>query len=141
MLHLAPMILSLICSTHADCDSAPGAGDGYCYTGDYGATQFPAEGYCTRDDGSGAICDVDADCGDGFVCADSWGYRVCLPACGTNSDCPDNQACFDSFNGWALDRFACVPGNATALDGDYCEGSYDCYEYSQCWANECVSYQ
>ena len=52
------------CTNHADCDSAPGAGDGYCYAGAEGSLIYPAEGYCLFDDFSGGDCTTDADCGD-----------------------------------------------------------------------------
>jgi len=120
------------CDDNADCDSALGAGDGYCYVGTMGPSTFPTEGYCTVDDGSGTICAVDADCGPAGVCADSGGYRLCLPACDAGGGCPANLACFDSFNGWPLDRAACVPGDATAQDGAACAGFFDCNEASEC---------
>ena len=125
------------CTTHADCDSSDGAGDGVCYRGIAGPVTFPPEGFCTLEDPDGTApferCDVDADCGDGNVCADSLGYKFCLPSCYCDGNtCPEDQACFESFNGFPQDKPACVPGDADAVDGDACNGFYDCDEYSSC---------
>jgi len=120
------------CAQNADCDSSPGAGDGACYAGVMDISVFPVQGYCTIDDGTGTVCETDADCGAGNQCADSLGYRFCLPSCGTEGTCGDDQACMDSFNGYPLDRAACVPGSNSAVDGDACLGFYQCGEYSLC---------
>jgi hypothetical protein len=124
------------CDDHADCDSANGSADGFCYeTGTLGTEILPPEGYCTLDDGSGTFCDTDADCGAGNVCATDTvnNYKFCIPDCTCPQDvCPPNQACFDSFFGIALDKQGCVPGNADAVDGDPCAGFYECNDYSGC---------
>ena len=121
------------CVADTDCETAPGAGDGFCYIGDMGPLEFPELGSCTVDDGSGAVCDVDADCPTGSLCIDADGYKLCLPACGENGACPADQACLSSFSGVPLDRPACVPGNAGAVDGDACTGAYQCNADSLCW--------
>lgn len=122
------------CDEHSDCDSAIGAGDGYCYRGDVGGSLvFPDEGYCTIDDGSGAVCAVDADCPSNSRCADIYGYRLCLPACGEDDACPAGQACMATFGGLPLAAPVCLPGSSTAQDGDACTEFYDCGESSTCW--------
>jgi hypothetical protein len=131
------------CDQHTDCDSAPGAADGYCFFGTQGPNTYPPEGYCVRDDFTGAVCATDADCGDGGQCISTPGipgfpdgYKWCLPTCGcAGSDpdvCPPHQACFDNFI-FVLDKPSCVPGSATAVDGDACAGIYQCNENSQCF--------
>src|SRR5688572_26283230 len=56
------------CDEAADCDSAPGAGDGSCYVGGVNAVVFPPEGFCVREDTVNFdYCAVDADCGAGAV--------------------------------------------------------------------------
>lgn len=125
------------CDASADCGTA----DSTCYVGEIGAVTFAPEGYCTVDDLSIAAgtCADDGDCPSGTICVawlDYAPYKSCLPACACADDaCPDNQACFDSFNGDAgrLDRPACVPGNADAVDGDPCAGFFECDEYSTCF--------
>jgi hypothetical protein len=119
------------CATDADCDSLEGAGDGMCLAGRMDAMVFAPEGFCVVDDGSGEVCATDDDCGSGGQCVDSDGYRFCLPAC-INGACPGNQACLESFLGYPIDRPSCVPGNADAVDGDACDGVYECDEYSYC---------
>jgi len=121
------------CVDHADCDSAEGAGDGFCYAGAIGTFVFPAAGYCTIDDGTGTVCEVDGDCPSGSLCADSLGYKLCLPACGDGGACGEDQACLTSFLGNPLDRAACVPGNREASDGDGCAAFYECNADSLCW--------
>jgi hypothetical protein len=127
-----PGTLGGACAQDGDCDSTPGAHDGLCYHGWMGPTHFPEQGYCTVDDGSGAICDVDADCPAGGVCVDSEGYKFCALGCSASFGCPAGDACLDSFNGFPMDQTACVPGNASAQDGDACGGFYDCGDYSDC---------
>jgi hypothetical protein len=137
------------CAAHAECDSAAGAGDGTCLDETFIGSGFPAEGYCTIDNGAGDVCTTDADCGDRGQCIDTDGYRWCLPVCCDGSSCPDGQACFDTFQGFALDKPSCVPGDATAADGDPCGGIFDCNESSicrtsvefpggQCWGLGCT---
>jgi hypothetical protein len=124
------------CATHVDCDTAAG-GDGTCYVGALGPSVFAPEGYCTVDDGTGTVCEADGDCPSGSLCVTdtTYDYKFCAPACCAAETCPANQACWDSFNGFPLDRKACVPGNAEARDGDPCTGFYECHEYSQCLAD------
>lgn len=122
------------CAAHADCDSALGAGDGYCYRGDVGGSLvFPDDGYCTIDDGTGTVCAVDGDCPGDSRCADLGGYRLCMPACGDGDSCPSGQACITSFDGIQLGTSVCFPGSSTAQDGDACTGFYDCGPSSTCW--------
>jgi hypothetical protein len=123
------------CDNNAACDSAPGAGDGFCLDETLVFGGFPSEGYCTIDDGGGAVCDTDADCGPRAQCVDSDGYKWCLADCCMFDSCPSGQACFDTFQGFPLDKPSCVPGDATAEDGDPCGGIYDCNESSLCRGN------
>lgn len=122
------------CVAHADCDSAPSAGDGFCYRGDMGGSLvFPPEGYCTIDDGSGAVCATNADCPATSQCISAEGYRLCLPACGPSGECPAGQACFTTFGGLPINAPSCLPGNAAAVDGAACSGFYNCNDSSICW--------
>lgn len=122
------------CEAHTDCDSEPGAGDGFCYRGVMGGSLvFPDSGYCAIDDGTGAVCATDEDCPSGATCASIEGYRMCLPMCGEGGECPAGQACLASFGGFPLAGTACLPGNANAQDGDGCGGFYDCNANSQCF--------
>ena len=119
------------CTADAECDSAAG-GDGFCLDETEVFGGFPPEGYCTVDDGGGAVCDSDDDCGPRAQCIDTEGYRWCLAECCMFDTCPSGQACFDNFQGFPLDRPSCVPGDATAADGDPCAGIFDCNESSLC---------
>lgn len=126
----APGALGGACENDDQCDSATSAA-GYCFAGPKLPSIFPPEGYCVLDNG-GTVCDSDDDCGEGGLCLDSAGYRFCAPACCEGGACPTHQACWTSFNGFAHDRPACVPGDDTASDGDACDGFYECNEFSQC---------
>ncbi len=129
-----PLLPGSQCAEHADCDSAPAAGDGFCYRGDVGGSLlFPDEGYCTIDDGSGAVCAIDTDCPGNSRCADIAGYRLCMPACGEGGACPAGQVCISTFDGVSLGTDVCFPGSSTASDGDACAGFYDCGPGSTCW--------
>jgi hypothetical protein len=129
-----PLMPGSQCDEHSDCDSEEGADDGFCYRGDMGGSLvFPDEGYCTIDDGSGAVCTTDDDCPGDSHCVSAEGYRICLPACGPGDSCPAGQACFAAFGGLPIDAPACLPGNASAADGDACAGFYDCNASSECW--------
>jgi hypothetical protein len=128
-----PLLPGSHCAANADCDSAPDAGDGYCYRGDVGGSiVFPDDGFCTIDDGSGEVCVADVDCPAGSQCASIDGYRLCLPSCVAGA-CPAGQACQSSFGGLTLDAPVCLPGSATARDGDACAGFYECNADSTCW--------
>jgi hypothetical protein len=126
--------LGSACDEHTDSDSELGAGNGFCYRGALGGSMiFPDHGYCTVDDGTGAVCATDEDCPDGGHCASIEGYRLCLPACGEGGACPEGQACFDRFGGLLLDKPVCLPGSDQAADGDACNGIEDCNASSQCF--------
>ncbi|MCB9559577.1 MAG: hypothetical protein H6708_04135 [Kofleriaceae bacterium] len=97
---------------------------------------YPPEGYCLKDDFSGTVCSVDADCGDGGQCIDTGGYRWCLPKCDCIGDaCPEHQTCYDKFLGFDLDKMSCVPGDTNAHDGDACDGEYECFPETFCRNN------
>jgi hypothetical protein len=116
-------------------DPAACGADGVCLQGAIEVVAWPADGYCIRDDG-GTTCATDDDCGAGGACIEvadfGPGYRICMAACCDFDTCPAGQACFDTLSGIALSQSACVPGNATARDGDACAGFFDCNEFSQC---------
>jgi hypothetical protein len=134
MVGWTPLMPGAQCATHTDCDSAEGAGDGFCYRGDMGGSLiFPDEGYCTIDDGTGSVCATDDDCPGTSQCINADGYHLCLPACGEDETCPTGQACMTEFGGLAIDAPSCLPGNASAVDGDACNGFYDCGPNSECW--------
>lgn len=122
------------CDSSDDCGTA----DSACYVGLMGDTVFAPEGYCMVDDYSlsEGVCTTGADCEAGTICVE-WldlpGYRSCMPACTCTGDgCPEHQACRNSFHGFRLDSAVCTPGRAGALDGEACEGFFDCDEYSSC---------
>ncbi len=123
------------CAADGDCDQD--GSDGVCLVGASGPVRYAPEGFCTIDDlNTGTVCAIDADCGAGGLCVDSDGYKFCLPACGCpGNTCPANQACHDSFVGFPLDKMACVPGNAAAVDGDACDGEYECVPDTFCRNN------
>lgn len=127
------------CTTDAMCDSAAGAGDGFCLRGAQGPTTWPAEGYCVNQIDT---CNTDNQCGAGNECVtinDPGGpFRACLPACGTGAcSCSNGQLCAGSFSGSTLagGRTACFPGNASATDGDPCVGFGECAQDSICLAD------
>lgn len=122
------------CLTASNCGTA----DSQCYLGSFGPQTFAPEGYCMVDDFGSATgtCDDDTDCPLDTTCTE-WlefpGYRSCMPVCGCQgTPCPDNQACFDHFVASPLDKAVCVPGNASAEDGDACGGFFDCDELTDC---------
>jgi hypothetical protein len=122
------------CTADAQCDSASGAGDGFCLHGLQGTIAWPEEGYCVNKIEG---CTTDGQCGTGNVCASiddpAGAFHACLPACGTDPcSCPNNQLCGNSFAGSAMDKNACLPGNASARDGDPCTGFAECDESSIC---------
>ncbi|MEQ1738188.1 MAG: hypothetical protein ABL886_17520, partial [Rhodoglobus sp.] len=127
------------CTTDAMCDSAAGAGDGFCLRGPLGSTTWPASGYCVNQIDT---CASDAACGANNQCVtinDSLGpFRACLPACGADPcACSNGQLCAASFAGSPLagGRMACLPGNPSATDGDACIGFGECAEDSMCLAD------
>jgi hypothetical protein len=131
------------CVTDANCDTAVGAADGICLRGALGSVVWPAQGFCiTKYDG----CTVDADCGANNLCAtisDPLGdFRACLPACGTGAcACSNGQLCASSFSGSVIQGgdMACLPGNASATDGDTCVGFGECPQDSLC-LNDSLEY-
>src|SRR5690349_15228209 len=88
------------CDTDTDCDSATGAGDGFCLEGVKQPSTFAPEGYCIRNVTTTA-CVNDADCGTGGVCVLDMIFQAtfCAPACCMLDSCPQHQACWNSFNG------------------------------------------
>lgn len=120
-----------------DADTTDSCGtDGTCLEGAIEAVVFAPEGYCVRTDFTDTYCAADGDCGAGGVCAEvafpGAAARVCLPACCDFMTCPAHQACFETFNGAVMDKAACVPGSAAAVDGQACDGIYECNEASRC---------
>lgn len=136
------------CTSDAQCDSAVGAGDGFCLRGDLGSIVWPAQGYCVNrtDVLGGTPCATDAQCGDGNLCATindpAGAYNACLPACATaGCECPDGQACATSFFNAPLANgdSACLPGNPASQDGAACTEFGQCAVDSQC-VNETFEY-
>jgi hypothetical protein len=80
------------------------------------------------------------DCGAGNACVTinepSGAFRACLPSCtvGGACPCPSGQLCAGSFSGstFANGATACIPGNASAIDGSPCVGFGDCAADSLC---------
>lgn len=137
------------CDSNDDCGARP---DSFCYVGVAGPVTFAPEGYCMDDDFSMALgtCASNTDCPTGTECTewlDFAGYKSCMPTCAcANSGCPEHQTCMDSFNGLALDRDVCVPGDQNAVDGDACDGFFACDEQATCFndveypGGECEQY-
>ncbi len=122
------------CDSNDDCNQ--GGTAGFCLVGALGVVVYPPEGFCILDDFAGTACDSDDDCGAGAQCTDQEGYRRCLPTCScAGNTCPANQACSDSLLGVPLDRPSCIPGDATAQDGDACDGAYECFPDTACRNN------
>ncbi|HVV86885.1 MAG TPA: hypothetical protein VHE35_27795 [Kofleriaceae bacterium] len=128
------------CTMDAQCESAPGAGDGLCLTAALGGIGWPAGGFCvnkvdlvSQDCSNG--CHTDAECGDGNVCVSVEGCNACVPACCTGDACPSGQVCTDSLIGADLGKSACLPGNDTAVDGATCAGFSDCAVGSICFSD------
>lgn len=127
------------CATDAVCDSAIGAGDGFCLRGAVGRTRWPAEGFCVnRID----ACALDADCGAGNRCAtveDPLGpFRVCLPGCAAGDcACPAGQVCRASLAAVPVRDgvTVCGPGTPSARDGASCTSLGDCAADSDCFAD------
>ena len=74
------------CTMNAQCDSAAGAGDGFCLNAALGGIGWPEEGYCVNHldvvsaDCSGG-CATDADCGAGNACVSVGGCNACVADC------------------------------------------------------------
>lgn len=124
------------CASDNQCDSAVGANDGFCLRGAQSATTWPAEGYCVN---KIDVCNTDTDCGATNACVTindpDGAFRACVPACGTGAcACTNGQICAGSFSGSSLagGRMACFPGNASATDGDPCNGFGECAQDSLC---------
>lgn len=122
------------CTTDSQCDSAAAAGDGICLNASQGGIGWPAGGYCiTKYDG----CTQDSECGAGNVCvtiSDPDGpFSACMPACGTGDCvCSNGEVCSNNLATSAMNKMACIPGNAAAVDGDPCTGFGDCDINSIC---------
>ncbi len=122
------------CAVDTDCDTTPGAGDGFCLNQD-DQTMWPASGYCVRFPAT--ACELDSDCPTGTACTVFVGTRVCLPACCRAEDgrtgCSAGRICASGLFGEPLgNQLICVPGNAEAEDGDPCSDFSGCNENSQC---------
>ena len=111
------------CTMDAQCESAPGLGDGLCLNAALGGIGWPAGGYCVNkidlvsaDCSNG--CDTDAECGAGNVCVSVEGCNACAPACCAGDECPAGQVCTDSLIGGSLGKSACLPGNTAASEGE-----------------------
>ncbi|MBK9072047.1 MAG: hypothetical protein IPL79_13745 [Myxococcales bacterium] len=122
------------CEQHADCDSAPDSGDGYCLDDPNGPVPFDAAGFCVR---FVATCEG-TPCGDD-VCALLEATPTCLPACCEAETCPTSQACVDSYYASPLGVMACFPGTADASDGDACTSIAQCTQDSNC-LNDGIEY-
>lgn len=113
------------CTTSRDCDSAPGANDGFCPDGD---GEYPAQGFCMV-----TGCTDDLDCPAGGACVEIETLKVCFPACGSGTcTCAVGELCGSVANSHVLDKDVCVPGNVSAVDGDPCEDFGDCDEGGIC---------
>lgn len=119
------------CEQASDCDSAPGAGDGFCLDDPNGPVPFDPAGFCVR---FVASCDENP-CGTD-VCATIEGAPVCLPACCESETCPTNQACVDSYFSQSFGATACFPGTAEAIDGDACTSIAQCSSDSNCLSDD-----
>ena len=126
------------CISDAQCDSATGAGDGFCLRGAQGSIVWPTEGYCVNQIDS---CTVNS-CGAGNQCTtidDPLGaFRACMPACGADPCiCSNGQICATGFSGSDLGagQMACLPGNAASIDGAACTGFGECAQDSLCQNN------
>jgi hypothetical protein len=127
------------CSEADQCDSSPGIGDGYCLAGPRVEGGFdvlwPLSGYCTR------VCTDDSTCGVGAACVtidDGTSQKLCLPTCGTGAcACPRGEACASAFSTFAIlaGDTACLPGKASAADGDPCTTIADCGPNALCFAS------
>ncbi len=131
----APGTIGGACTADAECDSAAGAGDGFCLRGPQGSITWPAAGYCVNQIDS---CNA-TSCGTGNQCTtidDPLGaFRACLPACGADPCvCANGQICATGFSGSDLGagQTACLPGNASATDGAACAGFGECAQDSLC---------
>lgn len=99
------------------------------------AVPWPAEGFCTA-----AECFVDADCGDGNVCAllpfAGTTFGACMPACCEGVDlgeaCSSERICSNNLFGDDMGTSACIPGTLGAGDGDPCTDFGDCGLGSTC---------
>ncbi len=93
---------------------------------------WPTTGYCTID------CEGDADCGGDAFCGPAFGdgVRVCFQTC-TGNKCADAaHVCSQKLSGILdLGKLSCVPGKATARDGDACTGFADCRGSQVCLRN------
>ncbi len=123
------------CTAHDQCDSAAGAGDGFCLRGPQGTVTWPSQGYCVNQIDT---CTA-TSCGAGNQCTtidDPLGaFRACLPACGVDPCiCSNGQICATGFSGSALGtgQTACLPGNAASTDGAACVGFGECAQDSLC---------
>lgn len=122
------------CDQATDCDSAPGADDGFCLDDPNGPVPFDPAGFCIR---FVDTCDGNP-CGDD-VCATIMGTNVCMPACCEGDTCPTNQACVNSYYQEPLNATACFPGTSSAQDGDACTSIAQCSQDSNC-LNDQIEY-
>ncbi len=123
------------CTASVECDSAPGAGDGICFSNTGSIAPWPSQGYCLTRAGG---CTEDAQCGAGNVCVDlGGGARGCMLGCASAGpcECPDGMICADGYINTPVQRMVCVPGTAAAVDGDRCTTFADCDERSACLAD------
>ncbi|MEZ4399142.1 MAG: hypothetical protein R3B06_03940 [Kofleriaceae bacterium] len=124
------------CTGDAMCDSAAGAGDGFCLRGAQGTVVWPDAGFCVNQVGT---CTA-GSCGAGNQCTTindpvDGAFDACLPACAASAcACPDGQACATSFVGSAFGagQTACLPGDVAAVDGAACSNFGDCAQDSLC---------
>jgi hypothetical protein len=101
-------------------------------------------GRCTGE-GIGAACAVDADCGEGLVCADHLPGGYCTAGCEAADDCPDGTVCMvqggEGFcfagcteNRHCRDGYTCT-GGVCALP---CESDAECAGGYVCQDQRCV---
>jgi len=94
---------------------------------------WPRTGYCSQ------ICAGDAACGKDAFCSDALdddGTRLCFQRCANSTCARPDMVCTSTVSGIVdLGDKACVPGRATAKDGDACAGLLDCNGGQLCVRN------
>ena len=110
------------CSSDGAC-----SGGGFCLNG---PDEWPDSGYCTH------VCDSDDDCGANGRCSQpigTGGTRVCFSTCCGGGTCGRGGiACTDTLGSSPTGFDACLPGDASAADGDSCSTFGDCAPSSVC---------
>jgi hypothetical protein len=122
------------CTMDSDCMVGVSALDDICLNDTLGGIGWPAAGYCVTQYDN---CNSDTECGAGNLCVTindpDGAFHACLPACGTGScECSNGQVCSNNLAGSTMNKMACIPGNASAVDGDPCTGFGECDTSSIC---------